>query len=184
MRSREYVLSYAGRAVASVLLPALLGTGCGIDPSPRPAAQSAEFEKGPTAGALTAGWSGFESTPDGTTFAWAEGTEASLRFGPSPRGPRLVRIRAWAFGFPGAEPQLLSVLVNDCRVGRIVLPSEPSEHVLPTPWSVWKEEGNVLRFRFSRADAPRDRLPGATDGRLLAAAFDRVRIEPPQPVTD
>lgn len=133
---------------------------------------------------LAAGWSGFESTPDGTTFAWAEGTEASLRFGPSTRGPRLIRIRAWAFGFPGAEPQLLSVLVNDCRVGRIVLPSESSEHAFPTPWSVWKEDGNVLRLRFSRADAPTDRLAGATDGRLLAAAFDRVSIEPPPTATD
>jgi hypothetical protein len=74
--------------------------------------------------------------------------------------------------------------VNDCRVGRVDLPSEPSEHVLPTPWSVWKEDGNVLQLRFSRADAPRDQLPGATDGRLLAAAFDWVRIEPLPPATD
>ncbi len=74
--------------------------------------------------------------------------------------------------------------MNDCRVGRIVLPSESSEHAFPTPWSVWKEDGNVLRLRFSRADAPTDRLAGATDGRLLAAAFDRVSIEPPPTATD
>jgi hypothetical protein len=133
---------------------------------------------------LVAGWSGLESTPEGTTFAWAEGTEATLRFGPTTRGPRLVRIRAWAFGYPGAGPQHLSVLVNDCRVARVVLSSEPSEHSVPTPSSVWREDGNVLRFRFSRADAPRDRLPGATDGRRLAAAFDRVRVEPVPAATD
>lgn len=181
---RWYARTRSGRRLAGLLLPALVATGCGGRPSSGPPLPVVEFEEGPSAEALASGWSGFEKAPDGTTFVWAEGTEAVLRFGPTTPGPRVVRLRAWAFDFPGADPQVLTVLVNDCRVGRAVLPPTPSELTLPVPWSVLREDANVIRLRFSRADAPRDRVAGATDGRRLSAAFDQVRIEPLPSATD
>ena len=66
----------------------------------------------------------------------------------------------------------------------LTISPEPSEYSLSTPWSVWKEDENVVRLRFSRADPPALRLPGSKDTRPLAAAFDWVRIRPRPGVRD
>lgn len=169
---------------APLLLSALLCSGCGrgrVEPS---VDHRVEFEEGPTADALRSGWSGLEKARDGTTFVWAEGTEASLRLGKAARSPHEIRLRAWSFAYPGAGPQFLTLFVNDNRVGALTISPEPSEYSLSTPWSVWKEDENVVRLRFSRADPPALRLPGSKDTRPLAAAFDWVRIRPRPGVRD
>lgn len=160
------------------ILPALIcaALGCGrVEP---PVEQRIEFQEGPTAGALRQGWSGFEKTADGTTFVWAEGTESSLGLGKAASAPHRIRLRAWSFAWAGAGPQVLTVFVNDNRVGERTISPEPSEYSLATPWSVWKENENVVRFRFSRAEPPSLRIPGAADARPLAAAFDWVGFLP------
>ena len=143
----------------------------------RPATeQRVEFQEGPAAGVLRSGWSGFERTRDGVTFAWAEGTEASLRLAGTDPAPNAIRMRAWSFTYAGAAPQRLTLFVNDNRVGELDVPSAPTELSVDTPWSVWRRDENVLRLRFSRADSPRDRIPGSPDGRRLAIAFDWISV--------
>lgn len=137
-----------------------------------------EFDRDDASVRLGSGWSGFEKAPDGATFCWAEGREASLSLGPAPRTAQKIAFRAWSFDYAGAAPQRLTVFVNDSRVGELVIPPAPSEFSIRTPWSVWADGENVLRLRFSRADAPVDRLQGTTDGRKLAVAFDWIRVEP------
>lgn len=183
-RPRGEALSSGGMRTVPLLLSALLcsGSGCGrVEPSVE---HRVEFQEGPTAGALRSGWSGFEKARDGTTFVWAEGTESSLRLGKTVRSPHEIRLRTWSFAYPGAGPQVLTLFVNDNRVGTLTLSPAPAEYSLSTPWSVWKEDENVVRFRFSRADPPALRVPGATDARPLAAAFDWVRIQPRPGVRD
>lgn len=166
------------------LLAASFPFGCDRGRAPDPSAgTSIEFREAADAERLVSGWSGFERNGEGVTFAWAVGTAAALRLGPAPRTPHAIELRAWAFGFPGAAPQDVVVFVNGCRVGELRLSPEPSDYVLDTPWSVWTDGANVLSFAFSRADAPRDRIPGATDERPLSAGFDRVRVRP-EPVRD
>jgi hypothetical protein len=135
-----------------------------------------EFQEGPAAGVLRSGWSGFEKTDDGSTFAWAEGPECAIQLPGADPAPHTIRMRAWAFTYAGASPQRLTLFVNDNRLTELDVPSAPTELSLATPWSVWRRDGNVLRLRFARADSPRDRIPGSSDGRKLAVAFDWISI--------
>lgn len=163
-----------GPRAAPLLLAAGLSAGCAAPPPE----ELLDFAGPSEAAALASGWSGFERTGDGTSFAWAVGRTSTLRLGPAGRGPRTISFRAWAFEFPGAGPQDAVVLVNGCRVGELRLGGAPSEFSVATPWSVWRDDGNVLTFAWSRADAPRARVPGATDDRLLSAGFDWIRVAP------
>lgn len=183
-RPRRQALSSGGMRTAPLLLSALLCAGSGCGRVEAPVEHRVDFQEGPDAGALRSGWSGLEKARDGTTFVWAERTEASLHLGKAARSPHEIRLRAWSFAYPGAEPQVLTLFVNDNRVGALTISPEPTEYSLSTPWSVWKEDENVVRFRFSRADPPALRLPGSTDTRRLAAAFDWVRIRPRPGVRD
>lgn len=153
-----------------------MGSSCARDQRTPP--KVIEFDGDNASVRLHSGWSGFEKAPDGATFCWAEGHEASLSFGPAPRMGHEIAFRAWSFDYAAAAAQRLTVFVNDSRVGELVIPPAPSELSISTPWSVWANGENVLRFRFSRADAPADRMGGTTDGRKLAVAFDWIRIEP------
>ncbi len=126
--------------------------------------------------AVRSGWSGFEKAPDGVTFSWAEGQTALLVVGRLERKARMISFRAWSFDYPEAPQQLLTVFVNDTRIGELVIAAEPSEYSIDTPWSVWNSEENTIRLRFSRADAPKERIQGAEDARRLAVAFDWLRL--------
>ena len=127
---------------------------------------------------VRSGWSGSERTSDGASFCWAEGREAILSTAGVVPQPYRVSIRAWSFNYAEAPPQHLTLFVNDTRVAEIAVSSAPTEHSFETPWSVWASQENVLRFKFSRADAPRDRVAGSADARPLAVAFDWVRVVP------
>lgn len=169
----------AAAAPLAGLLAASLLIGC--ERSRRaepPAVTRIEFQEGRDSERMVAGWSGFERTEDGLTFAWAVGTSASVRLGPESRMPHTIELRAWAFDFPGAPPQVAVVFVNGCRVAELRLSPAPSDYAIATPWSVWTDGTNMLSFAFSRADAPRDRVAGATDERLLSVGFDRILLRP------
>jgi len=127
---------------------------------------------------LRSGWSGFEKAPDGVSFCWAEGQAALLGVGRLERRARVVSFRAWSFDYPEAPQQLTTVFVNGTRIGEVMIAAEPSEYSIDTPWSVWDSEENTIRLRFSRADAPRERIQGAEDSRRLAVAFDWLRVGP------
>ena len=90
----------------------------------------------------------------------------------------MVSFRAWSFDYPEAPQQLTRVFVNGTRIGEVMIAAEPSEYSIDTPWSVWDSEENTIRLRFSRADAPRERIQGAEDSRRLAVAFDWLRVGP------
>jgi hypothetical protein len=131
-----------------------------------------------SSGALAAGWSGFEKTDAGDTFAWAQAREARVRVTAGPAADRLVRFRAWPFRWDGAPPQTVTLSVNDVRLETIALGDGPRVYAAVSPGAAWKEGTNVLTFEFAYAEAPRDRIPGAADTRTLAAAFDWIEILP------
>lgn len=137
-----------------------------------------EFDGGAASVSIRSGWSGPEKAPDGVSFCWAEGREAILATRGVGRTSHKVRLRAWSFEYPQAPQQRMTVFVNDTRVSEIAVEAAPTEYTIDTPWSVWSDRENVLRFRFSRADAPSDRIPESKDRRRLAAAFDWVRVVP------
>lgn len=142
------------------------------------ALRSVEFDGEAASIRVRSGWSGSERTADGASFCWAEGREAILATAGVVPQPYRVSIRAWSFNYAEAPPQRLTLFINDTRVAEIVVSSAPTEHSFETPWSVWASQENVLRFKFSRADAPKDRVAGSADARPLSVAFDWVRVVP------
>ncbi|HTS03210.1 MAG TPA: hypothetical protein VMN04_11845 [Thermoanaerobaculia bacterium] len=143
--------------------------------------RSLNFDPETTAGALGAGWDGFEKTDLGDTFVWAHGREAHLVVRSRADGDRLVRFRCWPFGFPGGPAQTLTFFVNDHKIETLTLGGEPRVYSIPTPRSAWKNGVNELKFLFAYAESPKDRIPGAEDQRTLSAAFDWLEILPPLP---
>jgi hypothetical protein len=141
--------------------------------------RSLNFDPETTAGALGPGWDGFEKTESGDTFVWAHGKEARLVVQSRADGDRLVRFRCWPFGYPGGPAQTLTFFVNDRRIDAVQLGGEPRVYSIPTPRVAWKRGVNELKFVFAYAESPKDRVPGATDERTLAASFDWLEILPP-----
>jgi hypothetical protein len=154
----------------------LLAAGC------RPAAEETRFlnfDPESTAGALTSGWSGYEKTATGDTFVWCQGGEAKIKVTSLADGDRLLRIRAWAFVYPGAIPQTVTVFVNDTKVETLTMAGDPRVYTVAAPQLVWHRGTNDIRFVFAYAEAPKDRLPGSTDPRSLSACFDWLEILSP-----
>lgn len=143
--------------------------------------RSFNFDPETTAGALVAGWDAFEKTGLGDTFVWVHGKEARLTAVSRGDGDRLVRFRCWPFYFPGAPAQTLTLFVNDKKTDTLALGGEPRVYAVAVPRAFWKKGANELRFSFAYAESPKDRIPGADDGRTLSAAFDWLEILRPPP---
>ena len=164
------------RPSASVLLAlALTGASCS---RPAPETRFLSFDPESSSGALTSGWSGFEKTPAGDTFVWAQAREAVLTVSAGGPADRLIRFRAWPFWWAGEPPQTVTIWVNDVRLETVPLGDGPRVYSAASPGPAWKNGRNTLRLEFAWAEAPRDRLPGEHDARTLAAAFDWIEIIP------
>jgi hypothetical protein len=71
--------------------------------------------------------------------------------------------------------------VNDRKIETVNLSGEPRVYTIRTPKDAWKRGVNELTFAFAYAESPKDRVPGATDERTLAAGFDWLEILPAVP---
>lgn len=137
------------------------------------------FDPETTAGRLVAGWSGWEKTPENDTFVWAQAREATVKVRCAGGSDRILRFRAWAFLYPGAPEQVVTLRVNGTRVDAAGLYREPHVVTFVVPKALWKNGENELRLAFAYAESPKDRIPGEDDTRTLAAAFDWLEILPP-----
>lgn len=162
-------------SASALLALALTGVGCS---RPAPETRFLNFDAESSPGALTSGWSGFEKTPAGDTFCWAQARETVLTVSAGGPADRLIRFRAWRFGWEGAPAQTVIVWVNDVPLEKVPFGDGPQVYSVVSPAPAWKSGGNVLKFEFAWAEAPKDRVPGGSDSRTLAAAFDWVEILP------
>ena len=156
----------------------LLALAAGSCARPVPEPRFLNLDPESSAGALGTGWSGFEKTDRGDTFAWAQAREAEVTLVAPGSADRLVRFRAWPFEWPGAPPQTASVSVNATTFATDTLVGGPAVYGAVAPAAAWREGANTLRFEFAWAEAPKDRAPGADDSRTLAAAFDWIEVVP------
>ena len=161
---------------ARALLVLALAAGACARPAPEP--RFLNFDPESSAGALAGGWSGFETTDAGDTFAWAQAREARVVLLAPGAADRLVRFRAWPFGWEGAPPQTVAVSLNGARFASVTLSAGPAVYGAVSPAAAWKEGTNTLTFEFAWAEAPKDRVPGADDTRTLSAAFDWIEVVP------
>ncbi len=128
------------------------------------------------------GFSSWEGTNEGDTFVWAQSRTARLTLDVDPEGrDLLVRFRAMPMRFPEAPPQTLTLFVNDAKTGSVTLEDGMRVHAVLTPGAAWRRGTNELRLEFAYAEAPKDRIPGGTDTRTLAAAFDWLEAVPVSP---
>ena len=127
---------------------------------------------------LTRGWSSFERTGAGDTYVWAQARAATITLRAGRPDDRIVRFRAWPFRYDGAPQQRVTVVLNDVTLGTFPLPDGPIVVETPSPAAAWKAGENVLTFEFAYAEAPKERIAGADDGRTLAAAFDWLEAVP------
>jgi hypothetical protein len=139
------------------------------------------FDAETTAGVLGSGWSGWEKTPEGDTFVWAQARTATVRVSSRGDGDRLVRFRAWPYRYPGAPPQNVTLFVNDAKIETATLGDGPRVYAFVAPKAAFRAGANELRLEFTYAEAPKDREPGGADARTLAAAVDGIEIVPPRP---
>lgn len=165
------------RPLPLITLLAVLGTGCA---PPIEETRFLNFDAESSAGALGAGWSGFERTPAGDTFAWAQAKSALVAIDSRADGDRLIRFRAWPYRYPGAPPQNVTLFLNDAKIESAVMPDGASVYTFIAPGSALKKGKNQIRVEFTYAEAPKDR-EAAGDARTLAAAFDWIEVLPPRP---
>jgi hypothetical protein len=57
----------------------------------------------------------------------------------------------------------------------------PRVYTFVVPKASWKAGENELTLAFAYAESPKLRIPGANDGRTLAAAFDWLDVTPAVP---
>jgi hypothetical protein len=160
------------------LLPALLLASCARR-VPVDETRFLNFDAESSAGALLTGWSGFERTDAGDTFSWAQSRLAVVRVETRRDGDRLLRFRAWAFRYPQAPEQTVTLFVNGNRLETFTLDEKPRVFSAVAPAAAFHPGINELALEFAYAEAPRDRLPGSGDVRTLAAAFDWLEVLPP-----
>lgn len=131
---------------------------------------------------LLAGWSTFETSPDGTSFVWAVGQEAVLSLGGlDPASPRRIRSRLRPLSLPGIPQhphQRLTIELNGEPIWSGSLQPGFQTLDIAAPELAWSTEENLLRLRFAHAVSPSELQPGSGDVRRLAAAFDRLEILP------
>ncbi len=131
-----------------------------------------EFDRA-TAVNLLAGWSTFETDPDGTTYVWAAAEQASLALELAEGAAHRLELRVWPLSL-AAESQTLELTANGRHVAAARLVPNRQTLVLTLPDGALRRGENVLRFRFDHASSP----PGGADPRRLAVAFDRLAIRP------
>ncbi len=137
------------------------------------------FDPETTSGHLLSGWSGWEKTPEGDTFVWAAAPEARLKVTNAGGSDRVLRFRAWAFSWPGAPEQAVTLFVNGARVDGAGLGATPRVVTFVVPKALWKSGENEIRLAFAWAESPKEKAPPSDDERRLAAAFDWLEILPP-----
>ena len=137
------------------------------------------FDPETTSGHLVSGWSGWEKTAENDTFVWAQAREVKLNVTIAGGSDRVLRFRAWAFAYPDAPEQVVTLFVNGTRVDAAGLYREPRDTTFVVPKALWKKGENEIRLAFTYAESPKDRIPLADDTRTLAAAFDWLEILPP-----
>lgn len=132
-------------------------------------------------GLLTAGWSDSEIDPgSGASFAWAVADRAVLETSVLEADIQRLEMRCRPFHWDGSPKQRLSVAVNGREIGGTVLEPGFHDYSLPLPDGAVGAGLNRVEIRFSWTAVPADHLPGNTDQRTLAAAFDWVSFGPPE----
>lgn len=124
---------------------------------------------------LLHGW-GREERDSEKSFAWGLGESSGLRFFSSASVPLELVFECRALGFPGADPQSLQIELNGEDLGRLAIEEEFDTFRVEAPARLVRAGENKIRFRYRRANRPRDVLKDSADDRLLAVLWYFLEI--------
>ena len=123
---------------------------------------------------LGGGWHGAERSSE-MSYRWAE--QQAMVIVPLDRAaPLRVMVRARPFGYAGAPPQQLTLIVNGREQPAVTMPAELANTLIDVEAGAWRAGVNRVTLSFAYAARPADVGVG-TDNRPLAAAVDFVRVE-------
>ena len=125
---------------------------------------------------LVKGWGNPECNDDGTTYAWAVSQRAEVDLLIFDTGATRLQFRAWPFAREGARDQVVTVFVNDRKIGSARLEPGPHDYSLRVPGGVLLAGVNRVAFDFGWVEEARTHRNDSIDSRTLAAAFDFVGI--------
>jgi arylsulfatase A-like enzyme len=147
-------------------------------PSARSGVETARIDLGSDASlpALVSGW-GPRARSDRVEFQWGQGERSELRFGVAEPRDLDVALRAWPLAFAGAPPQSVAIEANGRPVATLDLAPGPHTYRLRIAGDALVRGENRLGLRYAWSRAPRDVVPGSTERRPLAVAWDEIRFE-------
>lgn len=120
---------------------------------------------------LATGWSG-QPVP---RWRWVLGTEATVLVRLREPAPYLLDFRAATMPVSGVPPQVVEVLVNGERAGRVVLGPDFEEHELRLAPRLLTGDYDLIRFVMSWS-RPAALLGNPRDRREVSARFDWIRL--------
>jgi arylsulfatase A-like enzyme len=124
---------------------------------------------------LISGWGDPElHAPTGDPFVWAVSRTASLEVPLLETGFDRLEFRCRGMSWGDGPLQILTVSINGRELKEITLAREFADHSVSLPGDAVRFGRNRLDLRFAWTARPVEHLPGAVDGRNLAAAFQRV----------
>jgi arylsulfatase A-like enzyme len=171
-------------------LAPLAGSGCGAAPAGEPLdlttllpyaeveteTRRIDFGTPQARPHLAEGWSFDETSSSGRPFVWALGSRSLLRlYVAEPRDLEL-RFRCWPLRYPGAPQQRLTIGLAGRPLGEVALRARPQGYSLRVPAAALRPGENLLELEYARYVAPRDVLPGASDARPLALAWQTLEV--------
>jgi hypothetical protein len=145
--------------------------------APAAATRFVNFDPASGSEAMLTGWSSFERSPEGDTFAWTIAREARLVLRDAADGDRLVRFRCWPYWYEGAPVQTVALTLNGAAVETVRLASDRRVYTAYVPRELWRRGGNDLALAFAYAERPS--AHGGGDDRTLAVAFDWLEVVAP-----
>lgn len=107
------------------------------------------------------GWAGDEFF-EGAGVNWATGEESLIFFPVDSGGDRQVALHLSPFGYPGAPPQTMTVLLNGQTIGEYPLSESWQVFETDLPAEYLQAGTNRLALQFSRRAVPREVLPAQT----------------------
>jgi hypothetical protein len=124
------------------------------------------------------GWLPPERSGD-FTFAWADGKASQLWVFFPQRRDVVLELRLFPFAVLGSPPQQMKIYVNERFFSAIDLEAGGwHSYVLRVPHTHLTTGLNAFRFVYRYASSPAKVLPGSTDLRSLAVAFDFIAFRP------
>ena len=125
--------------------------------------------------ALLVGWSGSERWGE-RAGRWSNDRESSIHLRLEEPIDRILQMRLQPLIYPGSPRQTVAVYVNGTPAGRLTLGPEWTQYELPLSAHLFRPGLNEVGFRYGYAIAPAKVVPGSTDTRTLAVAFEHVAL--------